>query len=369
VNGAPAGGNGPLGIMLAGLDAMATTFIGGVLLLRKGVLRPAASATQMDAGWLASDARVQGGKLDALIGLASLDELVFGAWSIYPDRAVEVAQLWSLFEPEQLNAIAGELAEIAPAKGVFDAREVTDGSSATYIKLEDTKAGLADALESDIGAFENQHGCRTVVLFCGAPEAVKKPSAAHASPTSFEAGLKSNDPDITSSQIYSWTCAKRGTPFACAVENQAIGFPAVEEMARSTGAPLAGNGLRPASYRVLDIVSPSVHAPNAEPPCWWPEPLRPEMDAERLDPKARAAIVQDRENLPIEMFKRTAPALLDLALLLDGARRRGWGGTQHWLDILFSAPSSPRSPEQEVSGFRDTLIRMLKEPSTGAKRI
>jgi Myo-inositol-1-phosphate synthase len=354
---------GRLGVMVAGLGVLGTTFIGGVLLLRRGILTPNGAVTQSDASLLAADAGVAPGKLSALLGLSRLDDLVFGAWSIFPDRAVEVAQSWTLFENDQFEGVADELAEIVPAKAVFNAREVTDGSSGTYIKLKPTKAELAEALNEDMDAFEKKNACRTTVLYCGAPEAPKALSESHASPSAFEVGLRNNDPDITSSQIYSWVCAKRGVSFACVTANQAIGFPAVEESARATATPLAGSGLAPASYRVLDIVSPSAHPPDAEPPCWWTPPLRPEMNPEIRESKFGELIRADRATLPIEDSKRLSPPLLDVALLLDNARRRGWGGTQHWLDVLFSVPYSLRSPEEADREFRETLIRMMRAPA------
>jgi Myo-inositol-1-phosphate synthase len=367
-SGPPPSANNRLGVMVAGLGALGTTFIGGVLLIRKGVLQPLGSVTQMEAGWLAADAGVSAANLSVLLGLVALQDLVFGAWSIFPDTAAEVAQVWSLFEPSQLEAVGDDMYAVKPAKAVFNAHEVADGTSGTYIKDEQSKARLADDLNEDLKNFERRYACRSVVLFSGSPEMPLQLSAAHDSVDAFEAALRNNDPSITSSQIYAWVCAKRGTPFACGASTQAIGFPAIEELAEFTGTPLAGNVFRPASYRVLDVAAPVEHALDAQPHCWWPEPLRPEMNLEILHPMIREAAQADREAMPIEEYKRTNPAMLDVALLLDAARRHRFGGTQRWLNIFFSAPIVAQTPEQEVADFRDVLVQMMKDPSAGPRR-
>ena len=134
--------DGRLEIVVAGLGCLGATFIAGTLLLRKGLLPPVGSLTQTEAGSLGAHGSPPA-TVSSLLGLVPLSGLVFGAWSIFPDTALEIAQLWSLLHPEQLAAVGDEMAEIEPMKGVFDIDEIFDDLCATYIKIRDTKADLA----------------------------------------------------------------------------------------------------------------------------------------------------------------------------------------------------------------------------------
>src|SRR6188474_1177004 len=82
---------GKLGILLPGMGAVATTFVAGVMAVRRGLAKPIGSLTQM--GTLRLGRRNQG-RAPAIrdyVSLANLDELEFGGWDIFPDNAYEAA--------------------------------------------------------------------------------------------------------------------------------------------------------------------------------------------------------------------------------------------------------------------------------------
>ena len=82
---------GKLGVMVVGLGAVTTTFITGVLMVRKGLAKPVGSMTQYDK------IRVGRGKdkrylhYGEIVPLTDLNDMVFGAWDVYPDNAYESA--------------------------------------------------------------------------------------------------------------------------------------------------------------------------------------------------------------------------------------------------------------------------------------
>ena len=77
--------------MLVGLGAVSTTFIAGVEAIKKGLAEPIGSLTQMGTIRLGkrTDNRVP--KIKDFVPLANLNDLVFGAWDIFPDSAYEAA--------------------------------------------------------------------------------------------------------------------------------------------------------------------------------------------------------------------------------------------------------------------------------------
>ena len=82
---------GKLGVMCVGLGAVTTTFMTGVLMARKGLAKPVGSMTQYDK------IRVGRGKdkkylhYGEIVPLTSLNDIVFGAWDVYPENAYESA--------------------------------------------------------------------------------------------------------------------------------------------------------------------------------------------------------------------------------------------------------------------------------------
>src|SRR5437588_4000734 len=85
--------DGKLGVLLVGLGAVSTTFIAGVEAIKKGLADPIGSLTQMGTIRLGkrTDNRVP--LIKAFVPLAKLNDLVFGAWDIFPDSAhVEAVQ-------------------------------------------------------------------------------------------------------------------------------------------------------------------------------------------------------------------------------------------------------------------------------------
>src|ERR1017187_4180165 len=89
------------------------------------------------------------------------------------------------------------------------------------------------AIEPDIQAFEESHGCkRTVVVWCGSTEKTPAHSDSHLGVKQFETGLKADDPAISSSQVYAWAAVRAAAPFVCASPNRCIHFPAIRELAR-----------------------------------------------------------------------------------------------------------------------------------------
>ena len=111
---------GKLGVMCVGLGAVTTTFMTGVLMARKGLAKPVGSMTQYDK------IRVGRGKdkkylhYGDIISLANLNDIVFGAWDVYPANAYESAMYAEVLKEKDINPVADELKAIVPIKAAFD---------------------------------------------------------------------------------------------------------------------------------------------------------------------------------------------------------------------------------------------------------
>ena len=82
---------GKLGVLVVGLGAVTSTFMTGVLMARKGLAKPVGSMTQYDKIRVGEGADKKYLKYKDIIPLATLDDIVFGAWDVYPANAFESA--------------------------------------------------------------------------------------------------------------------------------------------------------------------------------------------------------------------------------------------------------------------------------------
>ncbi len=112
--------------MLPGLGAVSTTFIAGVLAIRKGDAKPIGSLTQMGRIRLGKRTEGKNPLIKDFIDLPQLDDLVFGGWDIFDENCYEAAMKAGVLEKDLLNSVKDELEQIKPMKAVF---------SQDYIKL------------------------------------------------------------------------------------------------------------------------------------------------------------------------------------------------------------------------------------------
>ena len=75
---------GKLGILCVGLGAVSSTFITGVLMIRKGMGKPVGSITQMAKIRVGRGDEKQYRHVADIVPMPTLDDLVFGAWDILP---------------------------------------------------------------------------------------------------------------------------------------------------------------------------------------------------------------------------------------------------------------------------------------------
>ncbi|HUM34800.1 MAG TPA: inositol-3-phosphate synthase, partial [Candidatus Saccharicenans sp.] len=147
---------GKLGVLLPGLGAVATTFIAGTMLVRRGLGQPFGSLTQMGTIRLGKRTEKRVPRIKDFVELAELGDLVFGAWDIFPDNAYEAALKAGVLRKEHLDPIKEELEKIKPSPAVFDRNYVKklDGPNK---KKGATKYDLALQLMDDIKRFKEEN--------------------------------------------------------------------------------------------------------------------------------------------------------------------------------------------------------------------
>src|SRR6185312_336060 len=161
---------GKLGVLIPGMGAVATTFIAGAMLARRGLAQPFGSLTQLANIRLGKRTDNRQQLIKDFVPLASLDDLVFGGWDLFPDDAYTAARNADVLSNEHLEQVKDELASVKPMQAVFFP-EFVKRLRGEHVKSQTNKRELAEAVRDDIKRFKRDNGVdRCVSVWCGSTE-------------------------------------------------------------------------------------------------------------------------------------------------------------------------------------------------------
>ena len=386
---------GKLGVLCVGLGAVTTTFMAGVENVRRGRSKPIGSLTQMATIRLGKRTEARTPLIKDFVSLASLDDLVFGAWDPIPDTAYEAALKCGVLDKhEHIEPIADFLKAIKPMPAVFDQFYVKR-LEGTNVKKGKTKRELAEALRKDIRDFKAKHGCdRLVMVWCASTEVFIAPGPTHQTMATLEKAMDANDPSVAPSMLYAYAAIMEGVPYANGAPNLSCDVPALEALAKEKGVPIGGKDFKTGQTMLKTVLAPMFKARMLGVAGWYSTNILGNRDGEVLDDpesfktkeesklgvlehtlqpklypdlygnifhKVRINYYPPRGDnkegwdnidifgwlgypmqIKVDFLCRdsilAAPLVLDLALFFDLAGRSGMSGIQEWLSFYFKSP-------------------------------
>lgn len=385
---------GKLGILTPGLGAVSTTFIAGVMLSRKKKLLPIGSLTQMQTIRLGKRDAKKAPLIKDFVPLAALSDIEFAAWDIFPDNAYEAAVKAAVLTKEHLDIVKDELEKIKPMKAVFDHNFIKniDGPN---VKKGKNKLDLASQLRQDIRNFKKEKNlARMVVVWCASTETYMEKQPVHESIAAFEKGLAESDPHISPSMIYAYAAIMEGVPYTNGSPQLTLDIPALTQLARQNGVPIAGKDFKTGQTLVKTAIAPMFKSRMLGVRGWFSTNILGNRDGLVLDDagsfkskemskKSSLEFIFQPDMYPdlykdmyhkvrieyyppknddkegwdnIDIFGwmgypmqikinflckdsiLAAPIVLDLALFMDLASRAHMSGMQEWLSFYFKAP-------------------------------
>lgn len=415
--------DGKLGILIPGLGAVSTTLIAGVEAVKKGLAQPVGALTQMGSIRLGKRTENRYPKIKDFVPLTGLHDVVFGGWDIYEDNVYEAAMNAKVIDASMLEAIRPELEKLVPMKAVFD-RSYVKNLDGKNVKSGKTKLELAEAVMDDIKKFQKDNHCsRMVMVWCGSTEKYIEQTEVHATISSFENGLRNNDPAISPSMIYAYAAIKLGVPYANGAPNLTCDIPALIELAHETQTPIGGKDFKTGQTLMKTIVAPGLQARALGVHGWFSTNILGNRDGlvlddpdnfktkevsklsvleQILEPERSPELYGDlyhkvrinyypphgdnkeswdnidifgwmgyKMQIKINFLCRdsilAAPIVLDLALFMDLAKRAHMSGIQEWLSFYFKSPqTAPGLPPvhdifKQLMKLQNTLRHMMGE--------
>ena len=401
---APIGGK--LGILLVGLGAVSTTFVAGCEAIRKGTAKPIGSLTQMGTIRLGKRTENRSPKIKDFVPLASLDDIVFGAWDIFEDSAYEAALHAGVLEKALVEDLREQLESLKPMQAVFNQNYVKR-LNGTNVKEGKNKMELAEQLMADIAKFKEEKGCeRLVIVWAASTEIYLETSDIHCTIEAFEKAMYDNDERIAPSMIYAYAAIKSGVPFANGAPNLTVDIPALAKLAEQMQVPICGKDFKTGQTLMKTIIAPGLKARMLGLDGWYSTNILGNRDGEVLDDpenfktkeESKLSVLEHilqpevhpdlydnfshvvrinyypprgdnkegwdaidifgwlgyKMQIKIDFMCRdsilAAPLVLDLALFMDLAQRAGMKGVQEWLSFYFKAPQTAEGlyPEHDI---------------------
>ena len=251
---------GKLGVMCVGLGAVTTTFITGVMMARKGLAKPVGSMTQYDKIRVGRGEKKQYLHYGDIVPLASLDDLVFAAWDVYPANAYESALNAEVLRDRDIEPVADELKQIVPMKAAFD-KNYASRLEGDNVKDCRTRWEMVEALRDDIRRFRQESGVSRIVVIWAASTEVYVPvnKDVHYRLADLEAAMKADDREnVAPSMCYAYAALAEGAPFIMGAPNTTVDIPAMWEMAEKTKMPIAGKDFKTGQTLVKSGFAPII---------------------------------------------------------------------------------------------------------------
>ncbi len=407
---------GKLGILLPGLGAVSTTFIAGVMAIRRGLAQPTGSLTQMNHIRLGRRDENRNPLIKELVPLSGLDDLYFAAWDIFEDNAYEAAVKAGVLEDIHLQPLKEELEQIKPMPAVFS-KDYVKKLDGTYVKKAADKYEYMQMLREDIRNFKEKNRLdRLVMIWAASTEVYIKLGEVHRSKAAFEQAMKDNHPDIAPSMLYAWAAIAEGVPYANGSPNLSADIPAMYEFAEEMNVPLAGKDFKTGQTLMKTILAPGLKARMLGIEGWFSTNILGNRDGEVLDDpdsfktkeESKLSVLEQilqpdlYPNLYADLYHKVrinyypprrdnkegwdnidifgwmnypmqikvdflcrdsilaAPIVLDLVLFMDLAARAGFKGIQEWLSFYFKSPIHAPNLYPE----HDLFIQLMKLKNT-----
>ena len=251
---------GKLGILIVGNGAVATTFMTGVLMARKGLAKPIGSMTQYDKIRVGRDEEKSYLKYDEIVSLAKLDDIVFGCWDVYPQNAYQSAIYAEVLNAKDIEPVRKELEQIVPMKAAFDKNYAKrlDGDNVKQCK---TRWDMVEQLREDIRHFKIRNECERLVVLWAASTEIYVPvdKKIHYRLADLYDAMRADDREhIAPSMCYAYAALTEGAPFIMGAPNTTVDIPAMWELAEMTQMPIAGKDFKTGQTLVKSGFAPII---------------------------------------------------------------------------------------------------------------
>ncbi|BAQ48438.1 MULTISPECIES: inositol-3-phosphate synthase [Methylobacterium] len=362
-----------VGVAFVGMGgAVATTAIAGIEMIKSG-------SNRLDGLPLAGH---------AVAGMVGYKDLVFGGWDLNGDDLGAAATGHGVLTRQDIENGAQVLNGMKPWPAVGSAKFCKNIDGGNRIVAKDHREAV-DCIAGDLKRFREESGVDDVVVVNLAsterwPD-LDDPTLNSAA--AFERGLDSSDEAISPAMLYAYAAIKNGIPYANFTPSVAADVPALIDLAKQLNVPVAGKDGKTGQTMMKTVLAPALKARALHVDGWFSTNILGNRDGLALNDKdslqsklnTKGTVLDSILGYPVEdhlvhihyyrprgddkeawdnidvtgfLGQRmqikvnflckdsilAAPLVIEIARVLDLAKKRGDGGVQEQLSTFFKAP-------------------------------
>lgn len=275
------------------------------------------------------------------LDLTPAAEIYFGGCDLRPGHLAEAVRAGAagsdVFSPGVLDAVVPELAGVPISRGILRGGGPAVRALAEDEAEEDSRGTAREALDriaGDLRAFSD--GQPTVVVNLASTEPPPDPAVHSWDLDTLERALDEDDPRIAASSLYAYAAIRAGLPYVNFTPSIGASLPALVELAEQVGVPLAGRDGKTGETLIKTALAPMFAIRNLTVEGWYGANILGNSDGRVLaDAENRKSKVASKKgvleaclgyspdgDVRIDYF----PPLADHKVAWDFIQFRGWGG-------------------------------------------
>ncbi len=388
-----------LGIAIIGLGgAVGTTIVAGIELLKKGLIGKEGLPLANLPENLTKD-------------LADYEKIVCGGWDLHAENLVSAASTHDVLTHKQFIAVEKDLRRIKPWRAVGNHKFLSNIKGENKISNNSHRETI-EKIRKDLHEFRGREKVGEIVVLnlASTEKLVNDRNEIFNSLTSFEKALDENSSEISPAMLYAYAAISQQIPYGNFTPSIAADTPALIEFAEKNKVPVAGKDGKTGQTMIKTALAPAFKTRALRVEGWYSTNILGNRDGVVLnDPdslaskvKTKSSVLEDIlgyrvedhivdiryyrprgdnkeawDNIDIVGFLGqpmqikvnflckdsilAAPLAIEIARLLDLAKRRENFGVQKQLSVFFKLPMTKNGekPEHALHRQEEMLLDWL----------
>jgi len=389
-----------LGIAIIGLGgAVGTTIVAGIELLKKGKIETMGLPLAGLPENLISD-------------LADYENLIFGGWDLHGENLGKAAEEHDVLTHKQFVAVEAELRKIKPWRAIGNKEFLANIEGENQFS-DNSHRSVIEKLCQDLQNFRRENNLDEIVVInlASTEKLADEGNEIFNSIADFEKALDENSKEISPAMLYAYTAISEKIPYGNFTPSVAADIPALVEFAERKKVPLAGKDGKTGQTMIKTALAPALKTRALRVEGWYSTNILGNRDGLALSNvdslaskiKTKGSVLDDIlgyavedhivdiryyrprgdnkeswDNIDVRGFLGqpmqikvnflckdsilAAPLAIEIARLLDLAKRRESFGVQEQLSVFFKLPMSKTDkPEHTLYKQEEMLIKWLNE--------
>ncbi len=381
--------NRKLGIAIVGFGgAVSTTAVAGIKLLQKKLVgHEGLPLANLDPDFSAE--------------MADYEDLVFGGWDLNSDDLSTAAGHHDILTHKQFLAVEDELRTIKPWPAIAN-RQFLSNIEGKHFLLANSQREAIEAIRKDLRNFKTQQKLdEVVVINLASTEKLRdETNPIFQSLKNFEKALDENSSAISPAMLYAYAAIAEKTPYGNFTPSFACDIQALIEFAENQNVPIAGKDGKTGQTFIKTVLAPALKSRALKVDGWYSTNILGNRDGLALSNedslaskvKTKQSVLDEILGYPVEdhivdirYYKPrgdnkeawdnidikgflgqtmqikvnflcrdsilAAPLAIEIARLLDLAKRRNEKGVQEQLSVFFKLPMTKSKDASPIHAF------------------